>query len=161
MKHIIQDMINRLSAEVTDLKYVGQDWGQLSFYNERPPVKFPCALIDFDGGSFSNEGRNVQEGILQFTVTLADWSQRVSRPAPNDMQNRELAIYDLMEDVYKALQGWTGGTDYSPFVRVAVGKQVSPEGYRVRTITFTVNRKDSSAKRVANTAVVTELKIEN
>ena len=34
--------MERLQEQVPDLRYIAEDWGQLDFYNDAPPVKFPC-----------------------------------------------------------------------------------------------------------------------
>ena len=39
----VQDRLLELLPE--KIAYLAEDWGQLDFYNERPPVNFPCVLM--------------------------------------------------------------------------------------------------------------------
>ena len=40
MKHILSAVMERLQAEVPELQYIAEDWGQMDFYQDTPPVKF-------------------------------------------------------------------------------------------------------------------------
>lgn len=56
----VQDRLLELLPE--KIAYLAEDWGQLDFYNERPPVNFPCVLIDIAEAEFSDCTRKVQLG---------------------------------------------------------------------------------------------------
>jgi len=161
MKHIISDIEGRLESQVPLLKYIAQDWGQLSLYThgDRPPVKFPCALVDIQSGQFSNDGNLVQEGLLQIVITVADMTQNVSRKAPVDLTAYEMRIYDIMQDIYKVLQGWSGGTDYSGLVRTSFGRAIRSDGIRMRTMTFTCNWQDRFAQPVIDRRPAATVKV--
>jgi len=161
MKHIIDDIEGRLESKVPALKYIAQDWGQLSLYvnGERPPVKFPCALVDIQSGQFSNDGNLVQEGLLQITITIADLTQNISRKAPIDLTELERRIYDIMQDIYKALHGWSGHVDYSGFVRTSFGRVIRTDGIRMRTINFTCNWQDRYAEPVIDRTPAATVKV--
>jgi len=161
MKKIVSDIEGRLESEVPALKYIGQDWGQLSLYvnGDRPPVKFPCALVDIMSGQFTNDGNLVQEGLLQIVISVADMTQNVSRKAPIDLTANEMRIYDIIQDIYKALHGWSGGVDYSGFVRTSFGRAIRDDGIRMRTITFTCNWQDRYAQTVTNRTPAASVKL--
>lgn len=161
MKEIIGDIEGRLESEVSALKYIAQDWGQLSLYlnGDRPPVKFPCALVDIQSGQFSNDGTLIQEGLLQIVITIADMTQNVSRKAPIDLTANEMRIYDIMRYIYKALQGWSGGTDYSGLVRASFGRTIRNDGLRMRSITFTTNWQDRTAQPVVTRTPPASVKV--
>lgn len=55
MKEILEAVMRRLKEQVPDLAYVSEDWGQMDYYNEAPPVKFPCALISVSHIGFESE----------------------------------------------------------------------------------------------------------
>ena len=55
MKHILEAVMERLQEQVPDLRYIAEDWGQLDFYNDAPPVKFPCALISVSNIKFESQ----------------------------------------------------------------------------------------------------------
>jgi hypothetical protein len=103
MKQIIQDIQERLMQQVSALKYVDQDWGQLDFYREHP-VKYPCALIDIQSAQYSNNGDFIQQGTATIVVRLFDLKlSNSSNGAPQNQKENAKKIWQLIEDVNKAL----------------------------------------------------------
>lgn len=145
MKHIVEQIQQQLATKVPALKYIAQDWGQLSYYAEHPPVKYPAALVDISQGQTSQTGKLAQQMLLTINITLADISQHISTKAPADRRDRELAIYTLMQQVHTALHGWSGYKDYSHLIRTAFTRKIREDGIRLTTITFTTNWQDASA----------------
>jgi hypothetical protein len=105
MKQIIQNMQDRLTQRVPELKYVDQDWGQMDYF-QNPPVKFPCALIDIQAAQYTNNGNFVQQGTATVVVRLFDLKlSNSSQAAPNNQKENAKKIWQLIEDVNKALHG--------------------------------------------------------
>ena len=105
MKQIIQNIQDRLMREVPALKYVDQDWGQMDFY-QAPPVKFPCALIDIQSAQYTNDGKLVQQGVAMVVISLFDLKlSNSSQAAPAGQKENAKKIWQLIEDVNKALHG--------------------------------------------------------
>jgi len=105
MKQIIQNIQDRLTREVPALKYVDQDWGQMDFY-QTPPVKFPCALIDIQSAKYANDGNLVLRGTVTAVISLFDLKLTgSSQAAPAGQKENAKKIWQLIEDVNKALHG--------------------------------------------------------
>lgn len=105
MKEIIQQIQNRLTKNVPELKYVDQDWGQMDFY-PNPPVKFPCALIDIQSVQYTNAGEFVQQGTAVVVIRLFDIRlSNSSQAAPETQKENAKKVWQLIEDVNKALHG--------------------------------------------------------
>ncbi len=103
MELIIKKIQERLSSEVPDLKYVDQDWGQMDFF-VKPPVKFPCALIDIQSAQYSNTGEFVQQGTAQVVIRLFDIKlSNSSHLAPEGQKESVKRIWLLLKDVNKAI----------------------------------------------------------
>lgn len=99
---------------VPDLRYTAEDWGQLDFFNQ-PPVRFPCVLLDAEEVRYSDSGRGFQQGEASLTVRVADnriFNGSFQAPA----SQAEFAMFDLLQAVYKALQGLSG-PGFSPLTR--------------------------------------------
>lgn len=62
MKQLLTDILTRLKTDVTGVKYVDEDWGQLDNYSPNPPVQFPAVVVDCINATFTNEGKLVQPG---------------------------------------------------------------------------------------------------
>ena len=77
MYYLISD---KLAADVTSLQWIDYDWGQLN--DERPPVNFPCALIDIA----YTECRNLTEAVgaldqLVNVASLLNWPSNIQAKA--------------------------------------------------------------------------------
>jgi hypothetical protein len=105
MKQIIEDIQDRLIQAVPALKYVDQDWGQMDFWREHP-VKYPCALIDIQSAQYTNNGNFIQQGTAMVVVRLFDLKlSNSSQAAPVGQKENAKKIWQLIEDVNKALHG--------------------------------------------------------
>ena len=77
----------RIAATVPAITYIDQDLGQLNS-NGRPPVSWPCALIDFENFRFENLGENVQtaEGLVVLRLGFAPHSNSSQATPPATQQ---------------------------------------------------------------------------
>ena len=82
MKEILEAVMRRLKEQVPDLAYVSEDWGQMDYYNEAPPVKFPCALISVSHIGFESETWGLRRARLTFVLPTVPFS-RVTWPLRN------------------------------------------------------------------------------
>lgn len=108
MKHILETIMERLQAKVPELQYIAEDWGQLDFYDEAPPVKFPCALISVSRISFESQTIHTRWATMGILIRVAD-APAVSgtMAAPEAYRNRAFAIFDLMDKIGNTLYGYT------------------------------------------------------
>ena len=105
MKQVIQNIQDRLTQAVPELKYVDQDWGQMDLY-ANPPVKYPCALIDIQSAQYTNDGNFIQQGTATVVIRLFDLKlSNSSQGAPENQKENAKKIWQLIEDVNKALHG--------------------------------------------------------
>ena len=105
MKQIIQNIQDKLVQDVSALKYVDQDWGQMDFF-PTPPVKFPCALIDIQSVQFTNTGNFIQQGTAMVVIRLFDLKlSNSSQKAPDNQKENAKKIWQLIEDVNKSIHG--------------------------------------------------------
>lgn len=106
MDELTEDFQARLQAEVPELKYIDEDWGQLDYYDKYPPVKFPCALIDIQNGQFSEEGNLRQMGVLTVVVKLYLLKlSNTSNAAPSSQKAAAKQGWAIYEKINRALHG--------------------------------------------------------
>lgn len=107
MKEIIQEIMSELQAKVPELAYIAEDWGQLDYYNEAPPVKFPCALISVSSVDFESLTHSRREAKMNLQIRVAD-APTVSgtMAAPESYRKRAFAIIDLMDAIGNTLYGF-------------------------------------------------------
>lgn len=136
MKDILLAVMQRLKEKVPDLQYIAEDWGQLDFYEERPPVKFPCALLSVSNAAFTSETYTVRQVQLTFQVRVAD-APAVSgtMSAPESYRQRAFAIFDLMDEIGAALYGFE--TDaFSAIEQKAITNYSREDAIREYAMTF-------------------------
>ena len=93
MKEILLTVMQRLKEQVPDLAYIAEDWGQMDYYNDAPPVKFPCALISVNRISFESETWGVRRTRLTFLVRIADCPVLMANmAAPEQHRKRAFAV---------------------------------------------------------------------
>lgn len=137
------------------IRHIDQNLGQLSIAG-RPPVSWPCALIDFDDFSFSDLAANVQlaNGAVVISLGFAPYSAS-SQASPLPVVQQALAYYDLEWALHKVLQGWSPGSDFGSLNRISAVTLNRTDGYRVRELRYAVAFHDYSAMPQQSFAPVT------
>lgn len=116
------------------LKWVDEDKGQMNF--ERPPVVFPCALVDIQLPNTEDLNSKMQDCDAVVTVRLGfDFSGNTNTKTPAAARERSLKYYDVVDAVYNLLQGWSGG-EFNPLSRKSFVQEKRPDGYKVVAIQF-------------------------
>ncbi|MDR1646020.1 MAG: hypothetical protein LBS05_09435 [Tannerellaceae bacterium] len=109
MKTIYKAVVERLTEKVPDLRWVDLDTGQLDRKNDRPAVAWPCALISIDIPQCKNLTDTVQTCQAKIVLRIAfdpEGTGRTAANAPNSVREEALKPYDVISEVYKALQGY-------------------------------------------------------
>lgn len=125
------------------IKYVAEDWGQLDFYDKRPPVQFPCALLDAEGADYVDRSCRSQQAEATINVRLADFHPvNTSAMAPD--AERPFEIFDLLTAIHKALQGLSGAT-FTGLSRTKLRRVGRDDAIREWVLTFRFGFVDNSA----------------
>tara|TARA_R100000306_G_scaffold62377_2_gene69152 strand:- start:1312 stop:1761 length:450 start_codon:yes stop_codon:yes gene_type:complete len=142
MKEIIQNIQTKLAA-VPGLNYVDEDWGQLDYYSPNPPVKWPCSLIDITGASFADKGWNRQnntypqtgEALVSITVANLKLTNTSGR-APQSQKNAGWSIWDLIQEVHEAVQGFRPVPNCGALIRRGLRRTKRDDGVQEYTILY-------------------------
>ena len=142
-----------IQSSVTAITYIDQDLGQLKT-STRPPVSWPCLLIDFEDFDFENLSENVQ--IAKGTVTLrlgfATYSNS-SQATPTAYLQQSISYYDIEWALHKAIQGWAPGDCFGSLIRTSATTQKRTDNYRVRELRYSIAFEDYSTKPIQQYAV--------
>lgn len=146
MKTIYSAVMARLEAEVTKLKWIDLDAGQLDARNDKPAVVFPCAIIGVAIRPTRLLTDTIQDCEATITVRLAFDNQpgRTSSQTPAAVREKSLEVYDIIAEVYAALQGW-GTQNFDPLTRIRQGKENSVNSYFQYRIEFKTTFEDNTA----------------
>lgn len=140
----------QLKEKVPALRWIDFDTGQLDAFSggsdvARPPVAFPCALITIGVTGAVNLTDYIQDCNGHLRVRLAfDRQMKTDSATPAEHLDDALQPYDVIADVYAALQGF-GTQHFDTLSRVRQGKENSRNGLFIYTIDFALNFEDETA----------------
>lgn len=145
MKTIYNAVLQRIEEKVPAIKWIDLDCGQLET-NERPPVAFPCALVGIAITEANSITDTLQECKARISIRLAfDHIGRTANNTPTIEREKSLQIYDVIAEVYKALQGF-----YTPHFdslhRTRQDKEKSRHGYFQYRIDFVCEFEDMTGE---------------
>ena len=137
----------QVHTHVSEIAYIDQDLGQLNS-KTRPPVSWPCVLIDFEGFSFDDLSENVQtaKGTVVLRLGFAPYSNS-SVATPPDYKTLALNYYDLEWKLHLAIQGWSpAGDACGHLIRSSATTCPRTDNYRVRELRYKIAFDDYSTK---------------
>ncbi len=145
MKTIINSIQEKLK-EVTALQYIDEDWGQLDEYAERPPVKWPCAVIDMPSIAFSNIGIdkkatpiNRQQAETTVSITIANLRlTNSSNMAPAWQKQQAVSIWSTIEQVHEILQGFHPTDNSGALIRIGLRRVERYDGVQQYRIDYSL-----------------------
>lgn len=141
MKSIFKAVTAQLET-VAALQWIDEDKGQMNF--ERPPVLFPCALVDIQLPKTTDLNSKIQNCDAIITVRLAfDFHGNTNSKTPAAAREKSLAYYDVVDEVKKALQGWSTA-EFNPLSRKSFYQEKRPDAYKVVAIPFATAFRDDN-----------------
>lgn len=143
MKQLLQNIQNRL-AEIPELQYIDEDWGQIDYYSPNMPVKWPCCLIDIQSGQFSNISKDMskrpkdrQNGSFMVKISLANMRlTNTSYLAPKGQKDNAWAIFELVEKVHQKLHGFSPLENCSKMLRTSFGRTQRDDGVQEYAVMY-------------------------
>ncbi len=145
---LLTAIADRLAATEPNLKYIDEDWGQLDYYQESPPVKFPACLLEWQQTSWNNQGRYVQDGVINLSVRVADMPLSGTGLRGSEAQKvKAMALWLILGNIYTALSGWRPAESiYGPLSRVSTRRIKRDDGIREFEMVFTCAVTDRTAQ---------------
>ena len=128
------ETITELLSQIPNLKWVDFDCGQL--LEEKPPVLFPCALVDINLPDCEDVSRSTQRVYASFTIRLA-FKAMGETHAATPMPKRQLALsyFDIVEKVYFKIHGFKNESFYN-FSRTGLRSENLRKGLKTIAIDF-------------------------
>ncbi len=146
METIIKSIEDKLRAQVPELKWIDQDFGQLEM--EHPPLNFPCALIDVPQVQWENTTRLEQQGVATVNIRVAfRVYDRSNTQAPTTLRERAAAHFAVLKKINLCLHGVEDTeANYSSLIRTQTqrGKTIDP---RVYTLSYTTTLFDNRERK--------------
>jgi hypothetical protein len=150
MDTILINTQERIKAAVAAIKHVDENWGQLDLYGPQIPVKWPCALIDINQAQFSNIGKDIkaqpvnrQQGTVVLEITVADVKlTNSSGRAPQVQKQPAYRIWQIVNDIHKAVQGWKPDEMAGGLIRVGLSKIRRDDGVQEVRVLYSTGLND-------------------
>lgn len=137
MKNIILSIQQQLAGNIPQLRYIDEDWGQLSY--EQPPVQFPCALIDIANVDYSQLGEGYQQATANVTILVADM-RLINSSARASQRNDAHFILDLLANIHQKLQLFApnvgNNEKAAPLIRITTKKEAADKGTKIYSMTY-------------------------
>ncbi len=137
--------------KIKGIRWTDADEGQLDFAEQRPPVAFPCCLVDVAVPQAENASANnpmFQRVRIRVTLTVAfDDCASFNSKAPRQVRETAFRRLDLLQTIHESLQGqWEEGC-LQPYTRRSVTPEKRPDGLKVYVMVYdTVALESGSGK---------------
>lgn len=134
-------ILDRIKIKVPAIRYISQDLGQLEFYDDKPPVSWPCVLIDVGDLNYEDASCGLQLATANITIRLALTTYSdVSSLTTAQVRELGLQFYELEHELSNILHNWQPPHDeLGAIVRTASATEKRDDNIRVRQITFSTS----------------------
>lgn len=130
-KELFIALCDQLKSKIPELQWVDADQGQLNI-SERPPVAFPCCLVEMSYPQCANLTGGTQRIQVRFQLRVAfNVCAPTNASVPIEVREKALAQYDTLQRIHKTLQGWNYGRRINPMTRVSVTPESRSDGLKV------------------------------
>lgn len=135
-------LFNALTAklqEITELRWIDLDKGQIDRYDLRPPLAFPAVLIGIQytrAESIGNRSQQV-EALINLRLVV-DYSGPTSAATPTQARQESLSYFQLAESVFDKLQGHKEA-QFNRLDRRSMREERRQDGLKVINIAFATN----------------------
>lgn len=137
MKSIYLKIIELLKT-VTSLQFIDLDKGQLDYYDMRPNVAFPAALINLSVQNMLEETVLSQRVKATLSIRVAfDYTGETSGSTPDDVRTASLAYFDVLDEIFAALQGYTDA-NLDLISRVSVSNEYRQDGLKICVLQYEI-----------------------
>lgn len=144
MKTIYTAVMAQLKKEVPAIRWIDWDKGQLKSKG-RPSVAFPCALLGIHIAGASDITPTIQHCNAIVRIRLGfDQPMKTDSSTPPEHLSKALESYDVIADVYKALQGFST-SHFDPLSRVKQMEEANSHGLFTYIIDFRTEFEDNTA----------------
>ncbi|MBN8668757.1 MAG: hypothetical protein J0M30_14765 [Chitinophagales bacterium] len=146
----------RILDNIPEIRWIDADQGQLEFFTStRPPVVFPCALIDVQDITYRDMQDMMQQAIGNFTIRIAiEPAATFSSTTPTQYKEKAITHFELAGKVAKWLNNWRAdGILTIDFTRKSLVTEKRDDPYRVLLLTFECRWIDTGQANQGNATV--------
>lgn len=136
-KQLFIALCDLLENQVPEVRWIDADEGQLNASNQRPPVAFPCVLIDMTYPQTEAMNATAEKIRVQFSLRIAfEGYGQTSSAAPGSVRERALERLDILEKIHRTLQWWNCDRQINPLRRQRVTTERRQDGLKIYNMTY-------------------------
>ena len=136
-KQLFIALCDLIESKVPEVRWIDADEGQLNTSNQRPPVAFPCVLIDMSYPQTEGMSATAEKIRVQFNLRIAfEGYGQTSSAAPAPVRAKALEKMDILEKIHRTLQWWTCNRQINPMRRQRVTTERRQDGLKVYNMTY-------------------------
>lgn len=144
MEFLYEKILERLQA-IPELKWIDLDHGQLDYYEHRPSVSFPCALIGLQISKAEDLGAKKQTCQAIVNIRLGfDFTGNTNAVTSKPQREKSMHYFKVANEVYKALQGFKD-ENINSLSRMNLREEKRNDHYKVINIPFSTAFNDYSS----------------
>lgn len=142
MEQLYEKLLELLGT-IPELKWIDLDVGQLQ--EEKPPVIYPCALIEIDMPQCDDIQDKIQQvrGTFKITYVFKAYGE-TNNKTDQPKRSNALTYFKTPKDGYKKLQGF-GNDNFYKFSRTSQRPENIRKGLKVIAQTYETSWNDYSA----------------
>lgn len=139
MEEILLAIEKHIAEHCVFFKSIDINEGQLDYYGNEIPLKYPACLIEFTDGSFNDLSQGLQSGSVNITFQVA--TQKLtnsSAKAPDHQKRKALEILQHCQNLHEKIHNWRPLPTASKLLRRRIVKQRRDDGILVYTIIYSM-----------------------
>lgn len=130
-KTIIIALMERIRAQVPEIRWIDLDMGQLQVA-ERPPIAYPACLLDMEYTACNQLNREDQQVTVSIRLSIiADGIGTTHAGTPTYIRDKALSVMDVLQRLHNALQWWDNDRMWMPITRSSVRPERRSDGLKV------------------------------
>lgn len=138
METIYNAILEKLQ-KVSQLKYSGEDWGQLNYFGVDCPVQWPCCVFDMNTVAFS-ETSGPQQGTLQIAFNVANLRLTPnSARASTTQKANSWEVLTLVEQIHNTLKRFRPHQQHGRMIRTSMRKIKRQDAIKQYEVIYTMS----------------------
>lgn len=161
---VYAEICDQLKAQVTALKWIDLEAGQLDEPTKNFVPAYPAAFIDFENIDWDDAGEKMQDGLFSIAVRVAFriYEQTHGNDPGNpsfDARANAMTKLQLINTIHAALQGFSDGATFNAMSRYNTTTERRDDGLKVITMKYRCEGRDKSAMKTYTMHTATKLNV--
>lgn len=154
---------DQVKQELTGVKWIDLDSGQLDNPEQNYPFPFPAVFIDFPNIDWQDAGERMQDGDVQVNCRIAFriYNQTHGNTQDNayDTFTKAMDALAMVTTIHSKLQGFSDGLTFNRLSRISTTTEKREDGLKVFNMVYTCSARDKSAMKKYDVATGSTLTI--